>query len=104
MEESEYGYEVLEELVTAGYVTQVSSLSEAKKIIGADPVVSKLALITTEKDGVLKHRLILDCCVSGTNSATTKYERIILPKAWDVIRDSLVLSVQGAGKYKVFRL
>ena len=63
---------------------------------GADPVLSKLALISTFKDGVWKHRLVLDCRVSGSNSATHKYERIILPRIWDVIRDSLNLKAAQA--------
>ena len=35
--------------------------------------------------------MILDCRVSGTNSATTKYERIVLPLVWDVVRNALGL-------------
>ena len=40
---------------------------------------------------MLKHRLILDCRVSGTNDMTTKRERIVLPKLWDVVGDAVHL-------------
>ena len=51
-----------------------------------------MALITTTaKDGSLKHRLILDCRVSGTNSRTNKWGRILLPRVSDVLADSMLL-------------
>ena len=76
----------MQKLVDAGFVKKVHSLSQANKdLFGATPVTSKLALSTTEKDGALKHRLILDCRVSGANDAASRYERIFLPKAWDIV-------------------
>ena len=56
---------------------------------GAAPVLCRLALITTEKNGQLKHRLILDCRASGSNSKAVRRERILLSLAWDAIRDTL---------------
>ena len=77
---------MLEQLAREGYVKKVKSRSHAKQLLsGATPVTSKLALITTENDGVLKHRLILDCRVSGASDAARRYERILLPKAWDAV-------------------
>ena len=35
--------------------------------------------------------LILDCRVSGANDAAERHERILLPKAWDIIRDIMAL-------------
>ena len=43
----------------------------------------------------MKHRLVHDCRVSGTNSATAKWERIWLPKVWGVIRDTLTLKADA---------
>ena len=83
---------MLKDLVDRGYVKEFSSRTAAKKCLnGCDPILSKLALISVLKDGNWKHRLVLDCRVSGANSATSKYERIILPRIWDVIRDTLNL-------------
>ena len=62
-------------------------------------MLNKLALITVWKDGALKHRLILDCRVSGTNSTTRKFERVVLPRIGDLIRDALRLKAQkGPGQ------
>ena len=98
MEESPYGEEVLGKLVKSAYVTEYPSIKHAMKAHGGKQIIiSKLALITTEKDGQLKHRLILDCRVSGTNSATTKWERIVLPTVGDVIADVMHLK-QRSGK------
>ena len=80
------------ELVKAGFVKKVRSLEAAKQCLhGHTPVTSKLALITTEKEGVLKHRLILDCRVSGANDAARRCERILLPKAWDIVASTMEL-------------
>ena len=80
-------------LVDSGYVTKYDSLADAiRGCQGKDIVLSKIALITsTTKQGTLKHRLILDCRVSGSNSATRKWERILLPKVSDVLADAMLL-------------
>ena len=76
----------------AGYVKKCRNLVEAMRYLnGERPVVSKGALISKLKDGVMKHRLILDCRVSGANSSTSKWERIILPRGWDLVKDSVRL-------------
>ena len=62
MEESEHSAGILQELVSAGYIDVYDDIAAAEAGIKDGPVVvSKMALITTTKDGVLKHRLILDC-------------------------------------------
>ena len=77
-EEPEHGYEVLQELVRKEFVVKTPSLDKAlARLKGKTPILSKLALITTTKDGVLKHRLILDCRVSGVNDHARETERII---------------------------
>ena len=74
---------------------KLSSEGEVRSKFGGKlPTLSKLALITTIKDGVLKHRLILDCRVSGVNDAAIKVERILLPSAWDVIHDTLAMQAK----------
>ena len=79
-------------LVKAGLAKKVRSLDAAKQCLhGHTPITSKLALITTEKDGALKHRLILDCRVSGANDAARRCERILLPKAWDIVASTMEL-------------
>ena len=70
-------------------LTRLGLEETVKALGGASPTLSKLALITTMKDGVLKHRLILDCRVSGVNDHSHKIERVLLPSAWDIIHDTL---------------
>ena len=107
MDESPYSREVLGDLVKNGYVTKCANIGEAMRLLqGRRPVVSKGALISKMKDGVMKHRLILDCRVSGANSATHKWERILLPRAWDLVKDAMRLKKaaveQGAGTHLTY--
>ena len=89
MEDAPQGEQVLQDLVDKGFVMRFGFHEDAVSYLGKQPIVSKLALITTVKDGVGKHRLMLDRRVSGSNARTKKSERILLPKAWDIIRDVL---------------
>ena len=100
MDDSPHGYEVLIKIVNSGYVTEYPSIQAAlKDTSNKDLILSKMALITTtKKDGSLKHRLILACRVSGTNSATKKWERILLPKITDVLADTMLLKALRQGE------
>ena len=74
-------------MVPSNYVKKFKNLVDVVRYLkGEVPVVSKGALISKMKDGVMKHRLILDCRISGSNSATTKWERVLLPKGWDLVK------------------
>ena len=71
MDDSPHSKEVLDDLVKNNYVKKCGNIGEAIRYLkGQRPVVSKGALISKMKDGIMKHRLILDCRVSGANSAT----------------------------------
>ena len=71
MDGSPHAREVLDNLVNQNYIHRCSSLVEAIRYLkGERPILSKGALISKMKEGVLKHRLILDCRISGANSAT----------------------------------
>ena len=61
MEDAPQGEQVLQDLVDKGFVMRVETHEDAVRYLDNEPIVSKLALITTIKDGVEKHRLILDC-------------------------------------------
>ena len=97
MEDSEFSSGIRQELVDAGYMDLYEDVKQAEEAINDGPIVlSKLALITTTKDGVLRHRLIFDCRVSGTNDRAVKHERIILPSAWDVVHGVLIMKAKSA--------
>ena len=66
-----------------------SCYEEVVAYLIGEPVLSKIAFITKETDNGLKYRLILDCSISGTNSHTRQWERIVLPKVTDVVNDTL---------------
>ena len=58
LEESEHSHGVLQELVDAGYMDVYDDLSQAESAIQDSPIVlSKLALITTLKEGSLNAAL-----------------------------------------------
>ena len=102
IEDSEYGEEVLGELVDSQFVEVFDDYDTACRHISADDLVySKLALITATKDGIIQHRLILDLRVSGCNGAATKVERIILPSGWDVVNNTMRIVARGGDSDKV---
>ena len=75
-------------MVAKRFVAKFTDENEVKKLLdGHLPYLSKLALITTSKDGVLKHRLILDFKMSGINDRAIDTDRIVLPSAWDIVHD-----------------
>ena len=79
-------------LVEQGFVEKLGSIDDVKATLNGEmPVTSKMALITTLKDDKLKHRLTLDSRVSGANDHATKHERVLPPKLWDVIADTVLL-------------
>ena len=83
IEDSEYGQEVLDDLVAKGFVMRYNTVEEAIEALGGtSPTLSKIALTATMPYGVLRHRLILDCRVSGVNDHSHKIERALLPSAW----------------------
>ena len=89
LEEPPYASEVLDDLATKHFVRKTKDIHAARDFLnGHTPVCSKMALVTSEKDGVLKRRLVLDCRVSGANDKAVKRERIILPRLWDVVTDA----------------
>eukprot|EP00971_Amphidinium_carterae_P068255 1351575-Amphidinium_carterae.2 len=55
-----------------------------------------MAMITKERDGRIKCRLIVDCRESGVNSMTVKAARLQLPGPIDVARDAMSLMEQSA--------
>ena len=73
MEDSPHAAKVLQDLVDQKYVRRFRNIDDAKVYLKCkEPILSKMALVTVEKDGVLKHRLVMDCRVSWTSSSTTK--------------------------------
>ena len=82
------------------FVDEHATIHEARAALGRlDPILSKLALITTCKDGVYKHRLILDCRISGSDDRAVNVERALLPGAWNVVHDTLMMKTKANQEY-----
>ena len=81
----------VERLIDTGFVFACTSLSEFEQALQGKPHLSKLGMITKEKDGRTKRRLILDCKESKVNIKAKKGGRLILPRLTDVVDDALHL-------------
>ena len=78
LEEEPDGLGALLELVDAGFVLEFDSYDDLRAHLGnAEPITSKLAVIKSVKEGIVKYRLILDCRISGPNDAALRRERIL---------------------------
>ena len=84
-EDAEASQKELQRLIDKGFVVTISQ--EEIKARFSEGTVSKLALISKMKDsGTMKHRFIIDLLRSGGNDKSVVPERIVLPRAVDVIR------------------
>ncbi len=74
-----------------GYVRGFDSADELATFLGEEPVLSRVHVLTKERLGKTKRRLILDCKRSGLTDASRKAERALLPRAVDVVDDIMSL-------------
>eukprot|EP00971_Amphidinium_carterae_P289583 5749824-Amphidinium_carterae.2 len=90
------------------YLRCFASRRELVEFLGAEPVLSKLALyIYMQKEvrlpggsSMTKSRLIMDCRRSGVNSLAVQSNRIMLHFPRDVVQDGLVLRATAAAAGK----
>jgi hypothetical protein len=81
----------VQRLEDKGFVAAYSCLAEAEKALGIKIVLSKIGAIKRMRNGIMKLRMVVDSKKSGVSRATRKYERTQLPRALDVVYDSLLL-------------
>ena len=67
------------------------SLEELAQLVGGDPILNKVGIITKERAGVVKRRLILNTKLSNVKSASRKCQRVILPRLLDAVLRTLAL-------------
>ena len=85
-------------LEQAGFVRRFSSWADVQQQLGR-VVVSKMACVISQRaDGSTKHRLIVDLRRSGANSLVQLGERIVLPRLWDAVVDTLHLARRAKGE------
>ena len=83
-----------------GWLEQTSH-EELVRSYGADYTVSDFCVVTKEKQGKAKKRLILDLKRSGVSNRTRKTHRITLPRLSDLIQDILQLLATCSAEQKV---
>ena len=66
--------------------------------------MSRIKVITKERAGVKKHRIVLNTKKSDVLASSQKAERVILPRALDAVFDllDLMLSPEEAFEFKEF--
>eukprot|EP00435_Cladocopium_sp_Y103_P030056 s3225_g7.t1 len=87
----------IQRLIDTGFVKAFGSHGDLTAWVGGQPHLSKLGMITKEKDGKVKRRLILDCKESGVNRLAASGGRLLLPRISDAIDDALYLMSQSEG-------
>ena len=75
----------------AGYALSFPSVESAEEHLRASIVLSKVGAIKKLRNGKMKTRMVIDSKRSGVSKATRKYERTTLPRALDVVSDTMSL-------------
>ena len=80
--------EQIEGYAKKGWLEETSR-QELIQEFGSDFTVSRFCVISQEKQGKIKQRLILDLKKSGISRRTRKTHRVILPRLSDLVQDLL---------------
>ena len=74
-----------------GYLLEFNSQEELRAYLGAEPIVSKFAVLWKWRDGAWKKRVILDLKASSVTACTRATHRVVLPRVSDAVQDVLEL-------------
>ena len=93
IDEDEDVWTEMDKYASKNFVATFSTLKETVDFLdGEQPVLSRLGLIVKTRAGKTKKRTILDSKQSRVKHASSKSERIVLPRVRDVINAALHLS------------
>ena len=84
LENEEAAEEEIERLIKKNFVTKISKQEVLEHF--SEGTLSRLALISKQKESGWKHRIITDLLRSGGNGRSVVPERIVLPRIQDVVR------------------
>ena len=84
----------IERLISTVFIKAFGDLQQFQNWWGGKPHLSKLGMITKEKEGRVKRRPILDCKVSGVNKRATKGGKLVLPRVSDTVDNAPYLMKQ----------
>eukprot|EP00972_Heterocapsa_arctica_P042887 6322787-Heterocapsa_arctica.AAC.1 len=80
-----------------GFLRQFDSYKAVVAFLGEEPVLSKIGVIEKIRAGKSKKRIVLDSKQSGVSAASSKKERVVLPRILDAVFDMLDLQALGDG-------
>ena len=83
--------EKISDLLEKGFARAFDSLQELRRHLRNKPVVSDLIVVTKISAGGVKKRIIIDLRRSGVSRSSFKSERVMLPRALDLVWDVLDL-------------
>ena len=88
---------ILDKMVSSGWAREYNSLSDITVALGGQkPVINNIGLISKLKpDMSWKHRIVWDMSASGVNAQIRAGERIVLPRAVDLVNDIVQASAFG---------
>ena len=90
-EQGDTAWSTLADLAAKGFLQIFDSAQDISEHLGRDPVISKMHVITKVFHDRVKKRIILDVKASGVSGASSKTERVFLPRALDVVWDTMDL-------------
>ena len=94
-EEDDDAWEELMRFANAGCLKVLNTWKETTDFLdGETPVLNKLNVISKERNGKIKKRIIMDAKQSDVTAATARYERTLLPRTLDAVHDCLDLLAQ----------
>jgi len=89
VEEDDLVAEELERLVQASWLLCFDNVEAAAVYLEAQPVLSRIGVITKERLGKISRRIVTDAKRSKVSAASRKFQRVILPRVTDIVVDAL---------------
>ena len=89
VDESDEAWEEISSLVRQGLLASFDSYDELVNHLTCKPTISRVGVLEKVSAGVLKRGIIVDSAQSGVSKATTKPERVALPRLLDVVDNCL---------------
>lgn len=71
--------------IDKAYLAAASSLEELSLIVDGQPVLNKIGIISKLRNGTVKRRMIFDTKQSNVKHASSKGQRVILPRLLDAV-------------------
>ena len=97
VEESEDAFNEINTFYKAGLLKSFSSYESVAQYLGCRPTLSRVGVIERVSNNKVKRRVIVDSAQSGVAPATSKPERVVLPRILDVVNGTLFQMAECIG-------